>query len=139
MEEVSKRFPLIARSILKVVNEEDLINCKESSRDISQFLDEERFFFIRIIQKHQGNFVEFQESWKKVVNKAPFEVLRRLAIAIRNFFKPESSRFENQWPPFWLAIEVGDFQLCKFITEKEILTHKGVTTAQAGNLELQLA
>ena len=36
---------------------------------------------------------EFQNSWKKVLNKIPIEILKQLAAATWEFFKPH----EDEW------------------------------------------
>ena len=118
MEDLSRKFPHLATSILDNLDNKNLTNCKKCSRDISQFLNTERFYWLRIIKSYKGNWILFQKSWKQAIDKAPVEILKQLAIAIQQFFTPESSRFEKQWPPFWIAIEAGDFQLCKFVSEK---------------------
>ena len=68
MEDICQRMPTLAGKIFKNLKDQDLIKYKESSRKIRSFLNEERFFAIRIIKAHFGNFVEFQDSWKKVID-----------------------------------------------------------------------
>ena len=52
MEVVFKRFPLIRRKVLKNLDDESLIRSVEAKRGIAEFLDNERFFWIRVIKKY---------------------------------------------------------------------------------------
>ena len=118
MEDICKRIPDLAEIVFKNLSNQDLIKCKETSRVISSFLNEERSFAIRIINAHFGNFREFQDSWNKVVDKAPRKIVKTLTKAIQDFFKGDESKFENQWPPFCIAAEYGNKQLCEHIIER---------------------
>ena len=118
MKHICQRMPTLAEKVLKNLNNQDLIKFKESNREINSFLNEERFFSMRIINAHFGNFIKFQDSWNKVINKASKEMVKQLAAAIQKFFVEDKSRFAKQWPPFWIAAEIGSTQLCKYIIEK---------------------
>ena len=60
MEDLSMRVPLMIRFILKNLDDKTLVNFKESSREINYVLDQERFYWIRILNKYKGSFKEFQ-------------------------------------------------------------------------------
>ena len=85
MEEVCQRFPLIAQKILNNVDSETLINLKEVGRNNAVFLEKERFYWIRIIQRYNCLFGEFHEVWKKVVSKTPVGIIKELAVAVHQF------------------------------------------------------
>ena len=76
---------MIAQKILNHVDSEALINFKEASRNNATFLEKERFYWVRIIQRYNGLFGELQEVWKKVVRKTPVEVVKEFAIAVHQF------------------------------------------------------
>ena len=115
MEDICIRIPTLAEKIFQNLGNQDLIKLKENSRDICSFLNEERFFAMRIINAHFGNFVVYQDSWNKVIEKAQKGIITQLAKAGHQFFMEDFSRFEKQWPPFWIAAANGNRQLCKHI------------------------
>ena len=62
------------------------------------------------------NFEGYEESWIQVIKKTPFQVVKQLIIVIN-----ECSKFNhNKWEPLNIAIEAGDFELCKYIIGKAI-------------------
>ena len=54
MENLSKRFPHLSESILNQVNDQSLNKVKLISGDMLEYLDKERFFWIRLIKKYQN-------------------------------------------------------------------------------------
>ena len=112
------RFPVISQIILNNVDDNSLTNFKISSRENSNFLDNERFYWIRNIKKYSANFEEFQEIWKKVINKTPVEFSKNLAIDVHRFFEGYTMgrvlgtqkcvpiyglRYLEQWHPLFIA------------------------------------
>ena len=77
MEDLGRRFPLISKIILNDVDNKSLANFRNASREHSNFLDNERFYWIRNVKKYFANFEEFQEPWKKVINKTPVDFLKK--------------------------------------------------------------
>ena len=90
METFYKRFPIASKMVLNNLDDQSLRNSKEASREISEFLDNGRFFWIRIIEKYKDNFNGFEKSWKEVINKTPTDVLKQLAKSVEKFFKTYS-------------------------------------------------
>ena len=76
MEDICKRLPSLANQIFEKLTDQDLIRCNETSKEMDTFLNEDRFFLLRIINAFFGNFVEFKDSWEKVVKKAPTEIIK---------------------------------------------------------------
>ena len=99
MENICERFPVITQMILNNVDDRSLINFKETSRDNDEMLNSERFYWIRIMKKYNGNFQEFYESWLKVINKSPVEIVEELALTVYQFFMARETRSEKQWHP----------------------------------------
>ena len=89
LEDLCKRFPELAKKLLQNLDDQSLVIFKETSRDIYSVSTNERAYWLRIIQKYSGNLLEFQNSWKKVLNKIPIEILKQLATATWEFFKPQ--------------------------------------------------
>ena len=88
LEDLCKRFPDLAKKLLQNLDDQSLVIFKETSRDIYSVSTNERAYWLRIIQKYRGNLLEFQNSWNKVLNKIPIEILKQLATATWEFFKP---------------------------------------------------
>ena len=141
MEEVCQIFPLIAQKILNHVDNETLINFKKVSRNNADFLERERFYWIRIIQRYNCLFGEFHEVWKKVVSKTPVGIVKELAVAVYQFpltlskklHKNETQcacnetilspldftqNFEKQWHPLFIGATSGSTNLCNHIIQK---------------------
>ena len=87
MEDLGRKFPLISQIILNNVDDKSLTKFRKASRKNSNCLDNERFYWIRNIKRYFANFEEFQESWKKVINKTPVDFLKDLAIDVHSFFQ----------------------------------------------------
>ena len=78
----------------------------------------QRLLWVEIIQKYVGNIEKFPETWEKVIDKAPIEMLEKLALSVHEFFTFRQSRNEHQWNPLHIAAERGSLRLCEFIFEK---------------------
>ena len=123
MENLCQRIPRVSAKIFGLVEKQTLIKCKESSRVIYNLMENERFFWIRIIQAYAGSI---QDSWKKVVDKAPIAIIKEFAVSIQKFlnlsFKyyvevrgSESGYIYKDsgriWSPLYIASEIGHYEL----------------------------
>ena len=61
MEEFSNRFPALIPMILKNVDDQSLVKFKETSREMSEFIVKDRFYWIRIMKKYNQHFEEFSK------------------------------------------------------------------------------
>ena len=118
MEDLSKKVPLMNRWILKNVDDKTLVNVKEASQEINQVLVEDRFFWIRMMYKHDGSFKEFQEPWKRVISRTPVGNVKQLALAVHQFFKDNPIRHKKQYHPLFIAAKQGSLKLCGDIIKK---------------------
>ena len=88
MEEIILRFPHIGRDIFDSLNNKSLQRCRKSSRLWHEFIDQQKFTWIRIIQKYVGLsnklFPKSQELWRKMFCKTRFECIRNLAEEIHS-------------------------------------------------------
>ena len=75
----------MAQKIMNHVDDQTLINFKEAGRTNGDFLGQERFYWLRIIQRYNCLIGELQEVWKKVVNKTPLEIMKEFAVAVHQF------------------------------------------------------
>ena len=150
MEDLCKRIPLVAGMILKNLDNQSLMICKESSTVLCQYLNKDKMVSVRKIKAYNNSFVEFQNVWEKVLKKAPVEIVQEFAIIAQEFFKPRlptdnnnvrHKRRSRQWHPLWIAALCGHLRLCKYITEKTgddelVGKNGGSAAAKYGPLEI---
>ena len=128
----------MVQKILNHVDNETLINFKEAGRDNATFLENERFYWIRTIQRYNCLIGELQEVWMKVVRKSPKEIIKELAVTVHQFpktiFKNLKSKYmpgrtivsplefvqklEKQWHPLFIGAACGSVNLCNHIIQK---------------------
>ena len=77
----------MAQKIMNHVDDQTLNNFKEAGRISALFLGQERFYWLRIIQRYNHLIGELQEVWKQVVRKTPIEIIKELAAAVHQFPK----------------------------------------------------
>ena len=82
MEEIILRFPNIGRDIFDSLNNESLQRCRKSSRLWHEFIDQQKFTWIRIVQKYVSlsnkSFPKNEELWRKMFCKTRLECIRNL-------------------------------------------------------------
>ena len=118
MENFCRRFPLVSKMVFNELDDQSLTQVKMSNRKICQHLEEERFYWIRVLKSFNGRGVEFYESWKMVVNKAPVEIIQQFVIASHNFFEYYTAYAAFDWSPLHIAAESGDLSLFQMTYEK---------------------
>ena len=122
-----KRFPHIGESIFNKLDNQSLINCKEASQELSEHLEKERFFWIRILTNYSKHYDTFLDFWKMAVNRTSIEIVRHLAVATKTFFtSPEttimisrnSSLTKIMWSPIHVAAAFENLELIEHILQK---------------------
>jgi ankyrin repeat protein len=157
VEDISNRFPHVTKMILDNLNDKSLIGFKISGRKFFHQLEMERFYWLRIFNRYQQNLDESKDSsWKTVIEKMETEIVKKFAIAVRDFFKlkevckhtqtqdPEFPKWPK-WPLLHIAVELGHFELCEIVISKTvdrnpIIIPDGLTpmhmAANKGNFEI---
>ena len=79
---IFKRFRVAGAMILNNLDDQSLIRSKEASKEIAGFLENEKFYWIRIIMKNKDKFQGYEESWKEVINKIPVNRIKELGISV---------------------------------------------------------
>ena len=115
MEIICKRFPIASKMELTNLDDQSLYKSKQASRKIAQFIENERFYWIRIIQKHKRFFGRFEGTWKEVIRRIPIGVLKKLIIAAQKWFKIDSFQ---QVSPLHVAAQNGDLDMFSHIISK---------------------
>ena len=90
------RFPNVAKGIFNNLNDEDLVKSKEVSRTWSSYMDEEIFFWKRIITKLMGGYNDFKEVWRIVTIKAGLDRTKELADAVKFFLSVHPSQCKDK-------------------------------------------
>ena len=73
MENCIRRFPVVGALILNNLDDQTLVKNKETSREISDFINNERFYWNRIIQKYNDN-------GRQNIKNIPIQDLKALAM-----------------------------------------------------------
>ena len=124
MEEVVIRFPVLGEKIFDQLDYQNLTKCKEVSRSLRKFLEENKVLWKRmIIEKYSANNVEFKDAWKLVTEKVPTQIVKELAQAVEKFYTFRPHRLESQHSPHHIAAEHGNLSLYKFIAQKTNVVH----------------
>ena len=119
MEEVVIRFPHLGEKIFDQLDYQNLTKCKEVSRSLRKFLEENKLLWKRmIIEKYSANNVEFKDAWKLVTEKVPTQIVKELALAVEKFYSFCPHRLESQHSPHHIAADHGSLSLYKFIAQK---------------------
>ena len=86
MDVFSRRFPLAIKNVLKNLDDESLSRTKEASRQINGFINNERFYWVRMMNKYNRNFQDFKKTWEKVISKTPVDTIKQLVNVVHKFF-----------------------------------------------------
>ena len=80
------RFPDVARDIFKELNNESLTTCRSVSRLWCDYLDDQKFCWVRMIQRYRKNMGNAYQQWKKVFKNTPVEFAKEITICTQQFF-----------------------------------------------------
>ena len=68
-EDICLRIPYIGEKILRHLDDKSLSNLKLSCKSICVFMQYQRWFWIRIIQRYIGKFEDVDETWQTAIDK----------------------------------------------------------------------
>ena len=91
MDNVLSRFPHLGEQIFKKLNDESLSNCHQLTRACRLFIEDQKFFWIRVIKKLLDD-PRFKKSDRdilinKVLLKFKFDSVKNIGTTIREFCK----------------------------------------------------
>ena len=84
LEDICLRIPILCEKILIHLDDKSLVTLRLCSRNFCAFVQYQRWFWIRIIQKYIGKINEVDDTWKTTIEKAPSEIIKELAISVAN-------------------------------------------------------
>ena len=112
-----KRFPLVHGMVLRKLDDQSLFKSKEVIKGTAEFLNNGRFYWIRIIKKNIKHFEAHEKSWQEAITKTPSNTLKELAVAVEEFFK-SYCHFARTMAPLHILTQKGSFKLCQYIITK---------------------
>ena len=118
MENYFLRFPLGGRKIFNKLDNQDIIKSKEVSKSLNIFLEKDRSFWERVLQKYGKNHVTFKEAWISVIKNLPVKDIKELALAVDSFNTPYIQNTEFQYSPLHVVAKHGNVILFKQLAEK---------------------
>ena len=123
LDNIILRFPDVADDIFKELNNETLATCRNASRLWCDYFDDQKFCWIRMIQRYRRNMDNAYQQWKKVFKNTPVKFVKEISVSTQQFFKNDTSRIMSQWSPLHIVAGQGNLDLCKYIFEKTKNTH----------------
>ena len=95
MDIIVRRFPTLAVNIINNLDDKSLVKFKDINRENHEFMDQERFYWIRILRKYSKYFETNKESWMMSISKIQARFVKKLAMATLNFFKTAPRDLED--------------------------------------------
>ena len=68
-EDICLRIPYLGEKILRHLDDKSLSNLKLSCKSICAFMQYQRWFWIRIIQRYIGKIEDVDETWQTAIDK----------------------------------------------------------------------
>ena len=109
MDSVFVKIPDLGDKIIRELDNQSLVRCKEVQRSWYNFITEEKILWLRIIQNFIGDVKTFSKAWKKVLSKAPVDFVAQVAITTQQFHT--KYRLLSQISPIYVVATVGNLVL----------------------------
>ena len=131
LDTLCEKFPVLGEMIFNNLDDQTLTKCKEVSREIMSFLDNNIFYWIRVIKgidknpgRYSSGFLKGynnkKEAWDITLNKTPIQIVKPMALAVQEYIKTHCafSLYSTDHSPLHFAAYFGLFDICKYIIEK---------------------
>ena len=121
LEDICLRIPILCEKILIHLDDKSSVTLRLCSRNFCAFVQYQRWFWIRIIQKYIGKINEVDDTWKTTIEKAPSEIIKELAISVANVSELYNLRYYTGWSPLHivaLSINYQSLDLCAYLLKK---------------------
>ena len=112
------RFPALAEDIFKELNNKSLTKCRKVSVQWQNFIDNQKFIWLRRIHKYNGSMTEFSDHWKLMITNASTDHVKEFSTVVETFFEVQDSKCKSQWAPLHIAAIQGQLEMSKFIMQR---------------------
>ena len=112
------RFPHVATDIFKELDNETLANCRKVSRLWCDHLDNQKMYWVRMIQNYSTNMKNSYQQWKKALKNTCVDYVKDISVSTEQFVKDDASRMYCQWFPLQVVADQGNLELCMYIFGK---------------------
>ena len=99
MEDIILRFPFVGRNILNRLDNQNLEKCKEASKFLHEFLENDRLLWIRKLCKYNQNHNDFKDEWNSTIEKISIENIKQIVNVLHEFYHSRSTRLQFQHSP----------------------------------------
>ena len=117
LDEMMLRFPHIVQDVFKELDNKSLTNCRNVSRVCCDFIDDEKFYWVRKIQNYVS-MKNFLKQWQKVLRNTPIENVNKIFVIVKQFVEYDLKRKKLQWSPHYIAAAQGHLEFWKYIIER---------------------
>ena len=108
MESIFSKIPNIGDKIIRELDNQSLVKCKEVQKSWYNFINTEKILWFRMIQNYIGVDNEFLTAWRTVLKKAPADFVSHVAITTQKFYeKPKIPQIS----PIHVAASHGNLYL----------------------------
>ena len=98
MKNCIRRFPAVAEMIINNLDDQSLVRSKEISKEIAKFIENERFYWIRIIQEYNSNNTQLiKKATINNLKEIAFESEKSYLIKIIEGYKIYYGGYEQAW------------------------------------------
>ena len=123
IDAILSRFPAIADDIFKELNSKSMVKCRKVSVQWQNFIDNQKFIWIRKMKKYSENMEQFYEQWKLVIRNTPTDHVKEISKLVEQFFddvleKDDISGRKSQWTPLHVTAFQGHLELSRYIIQK---------------------
>ena len=130
IDKILLRFPAIAEDIFKELDSKSMVKCQKVSVTWQNFINNQKFLWIRKMQKWIGNMEQFYEQWKLAIRNTPTDHVKEFSTVVEQFFdnfilgktkmylENNSSMRKPQWAPLHATANQGHLELSRFIIQK---------------------
>ena len=84
MENLILRFPQLFEEILGSLDYQTLVKCNVVDKSWYNAVTNQRIYWTQMIIKYTNSSKEYHKQWMKAIEKAPFEILKKLAELARD-------------------------------------------------------
>ena len=120
IDDILARFPAVAEDIFKELDSKSMVKCRKVSVPWQNFIDNQKFIWIRKMTKFSENMEQFYEQWKLVIRNTPTDHVKELSKLVEQFFDNVFSSKEiafddvsgrkSQWTPLHATASQGHLQ-----------------------------